>query len=112
MQSDLLDLMKHQYQQKVLQLTNEMASLEKAKAESMSKSGHGLSQQKRKQIEDQFLSKQRELESQLRDAKDKNKKQQKVQLQVAAQSNKIKGLERDIVKIKDQKISAQRKYKE
>lgn len=112
MQRELLDLMKNQYQNKVLELTNEITQLEKSKYENLSKQGTGISDKEKKKIEDQFRTKQRDLEKQLRDAQEKNKQQQTVKKQLDLQSTKIKGLESEIQKIKIQKVSAQRKFKE
>lgn len=71
MQHDLIDLMKNQYQQKVLELTNEITQLEHQKCQSLGKSQ--ISQNERKKIEEQFKAKQRELENQLKLFKEKNK---------------------------------------
>lgn len=73
MQSDLISLMKEQYQHKVLELTKEITQLEKQKADNLSKPGNSLNQQQRKKMEEQFKQKQRELERQLKEAKEKNK---------------------------------------
>jgi len=98
--------MKNQYQQKVLELTSEITKLEQDKAENLSKKGHQMTEQQRKKIEEQFMTKQKELEKMLREAKEKNKHQQTVKRQVDAQTAKIKELEQEIQKIKVQKISA------
>jgi hypothetical protein len=41
MQNELIDLMKNQYHDKMLQLTNEITQLERSKAESLSKHNNG-----------------------------------------------------------------------
>ena len=78
MQKDLLDLMKNQYQHKVLALTNEITSLEKEKYENLKQKGTGISDKERKRIEEQFRAKQRDLERTLKEAKEKNKQQMAV----------------------------------
>lgn len=78
MQKDLLDLMKNQYQNKVLELTHEITQLEKSKQENLSRQGSGLSEKERKKLEEQFLAKQKDLEKELKDAKEKNKQQMAV----------------------------------
>lgn len=55
MQKDLLDLMKNQYQNKVLELTQEITQLEKSKLENLSRQGSGMSEKERKKLEEQFL---------------------------------------------------------
>ena len=110
MQHDLIDLMKNQYQSKVLQLTNEITQLERQKSQSLGK--NSITSNERKKIEEQFMAKQRDLENQLKTFKEKNKHQQNVKKQVDTQNMKIRGLESEISKIKVQKVSAQRKYKE
>lgn len=76
MQNDLLGLMKNQYHKKVLDLTNEITQLEKEKAENLKVvPGKGLSEAQRKKLQDQYKTKQRDLEKQLKDVKDKNKQQ-------------------------------------
>ena len=57
MQSDLINLMKNQYQNKVLALTNEITQLERQKSENLSKSGNSMTQQQRKKMEEQFMNK-------------------------------------------------------
>lgn len=71
MQNDLISLMKNQYHQKVLELTNEITNLERKKSESLGKTQ--ISQNERKKLEEQFRAKQRDLEDQLKDLKEKNK---------------------------------------
>ena len=110
MQHDLIDLMKNQYQSKVLQLTTEITQLERQKSQSLGK--NSITSNERKKIEEQFKAKQRDLENQLKTFKEKNKHQQNVKKQVDTQNMKIRGLESEISKIKVQKVSAQRKYKE
>ena len=96
----------------MLKLTNEITQLERSKADSLSRNSTGMSQNDRRKIEEQFKIKQRELERQLKEVKDKNRQQQIVKKQVDTQTQKIRCLESEISKIKVQKVSAQRKYKE
>lgn len=100
MQKDLLDLMKNQYHNKVLELTNEITELEKSKFQDLSKPGAGMSEKERNKLAEQFRSQQKDLERQLRDAKEKNKQQLAVKRQLDLQNGKIKGLESEIQKIK------------
>jgi predicted nucleic acid-binding Zn-ribbon protein len=90
----------------VLELTKEITQLEKSKYENLSKQGTGLSEKERKRLEEQFRPKQKDLERQLKEAKEKNKQQMAVKRQLDQQNNKIKGLESEIQKIKIQKTSA------
>ena len=64
--------MKNQYNKEVLKLTNDLTELQKQKSQSLDKSQ--MSQNERKKLEEQFKAKQRELETQLKDVKEKNKK--------------------------------------
>jgi hypothetical protein len=101
--------MKNQYQHKVLELTNEITLLEKEKFTHLKQ---GYSDVEKQKIGENFKQKQRELEKELRDAKEKNKQQLNIKKQLDMQNSKIKGLESEIQKIKIQKTSAQRKFKE
>lgn len=62
MQQGLLELMKGQYQSKVLELTQEITQLEKSKYENLSQHGTGLTEKEKKRLEEQFLAKQKDLE--------------------------------------------------
>lgn len=75
MQGELVSLMKNQYHQKIVDLTSEITQLEQAKAENLSKKGSQLTQQQQRKIEDQYKHKQKGLERELKDVKDKNKQQ-------------------------------------
>lgn len=111
MQKELIDLMKNQYQQKVQELTDEMSKLEAAKTTTMKSKG-GVSDLEKRKIEDQFKAKQKDLERQLNVAKSKEKEQQQVKKKVDTQVSKIKTLEGEISKIRVQKVTFQRKFKE
>ena len=72
MQTELMDMMKNQYHQKVLELTKEITILEKEKAETLN-NPDALSQAQKKKMNDQYMAKLKDLEKQLKEAKDKNK---------------------------------------
>lgn len=73
-----MDMMKNQYHQKVLELTKEITALEKDKAEALN-NPDALSQAQKKKMNDQYMFKLKDLEKQLKGAKDKNKAQHTVQ---------------------------------
>ena len=58
--------------QKVLELTKEITILEKEKAETLN-NPDALSQAQKKKMNDQYMAKLKDLEKQLKEAKDKNK---------------------------------------
>lgn len=95
MQIELMDMMKNQYHQKVLELTKEITTLEKDKAEASHNPG-ALSQAQKKKMNDQYMQKLKDLEKQLKEAKEKNKAQHAVKKQVDGQHSKIKSLESEI----------------
>ena len=52
MQSELIELMKNEYQQKILQLTNDITQLERSRAESLSRNNTGHSQAEKRRLEE------------------------------------------------------------
>lgn len=109
MQNSLLEEMKKEYFKKVKEMEYE---IEKLKADHKLSIRGATSLDHKTSIEEQYKQKMNEFEEKLAHFKQKEKEQKKMEKEVVKQTNKIRVLENDIEKIRNQKVSLNRKLKE
>jgi hypothetical protein len=109
MQNSLIEEMKKEYNKKVKEMEYE---IDKLKADHKLSIRGATSQGDKNNIEEQYKKKMVDLEDKLATYKTKEKQQKKMEKEVVKQSNKIRVLEMDIEKIRNQKANLNKKLKE
>ena len=112
LEKNLVDEMKNQYYNKVMNMENEIKQLEKQRDEVMSKSTNASQESEKTKSIAVYKQKITDLELKLRDFKKKEKEQQNLNKVVETQKSKIQHLDDEIKKIKNQKLVLHKKMKE
>ena len=109
MQNSLLEEMKKEYFKKVKEMESEINNLKTDHSQSLRKAG---SQGDKNKMEEQYKKKLTELEDKLKHYKVKEKEQKQMEKEFLKKTNKIRVLENDIEKIRNQKATLDKKLRE
>lgn len=109
MQNNLLEEMKKEYFKKVKEMEHEINNLKADHSVSLRKAG---SQGDKNQMQEQYKKKLTELEDKLKHYKVKEKEQKQMEKEFLKKTNKIRVLENDICKIRNQKATLDKKLRE
>ena len=112
LERNLVDEMKHQYYEKIIQLEDELKHLEKQKDEAISKVNVNHADNERNKNVGVYKQKIADMDAKIKEFKKKEKEQQNMLKLVKNQRTKIEQLDGEIKKIRVQKTQLQKKMRE